>query len=89
MPEPCTFPGSSYDSSYNGSLYTSMHRHDPDAQREMHPNIAEGADWNGVWVVCNMVESDSSEGSRTPLKLGLEDWVEDQRHEGEKDGRFD
>ncbi|KAH6638229.1 hypothetical protein C7974DRAFT_391115 [Boeremia exigua] len=30
--------------------YHSMYRHDPGAQPDMHPTIAEGADGNGSWV---------------------------------------
>lgn len=52
-------------------VYSSVYRHRPDAQPDMHPPVAEGADGNGAWVVCILVEGEIDEDVRVQLQTGL------------------
>lgn len=70
--------------SANDKAYTSMYRYIPGAQPDMHPAIAEGADGEGSWVACVLVQGEVSQAMRVHLKVGLEDSVDEmRRREGE------
>jgi len=49
-------------------VYSSMYRHRPDAQPDMHPPIAEGAHGNGTWVACILVEGKVDEEVRSQFQ---------------------
>lgn len=61
------------DHSTNGKIYSSIYRHIPGAQPDMHPTITKGADGNGVWVVCILIEGKVDGVMRTRLKEGLDE----------------
>ena len=65
----------SSDYSANNRVYTSIYRHNSDAQPDMHPTIAAGADGNGSWVACILVGGEVSETRRTHLRVQLDDVV--------------
>lgn len=60
----------------DGKMYTSLYRHLPDQQPDMHPIIGEGKHGNGSWVLCVFVEANVSDALRSDLKAGLEDNVD-------------
>lgn len=54
--------------SERAKVYSSMYRHRPDAQPDMHPPIAEGAHGNGTWMACILVEGKVGEEVRSQLQ---------------------
>ena len=63
----------------DSTVWTSIYRHIPNAQPDMHPLIVEGADGRGSWVVCVLVESEVSHTMRAQLQVRLDDSVEAKR----------
>jgi hypothetical protein len=67
------------DYSTDGTVWTSIYRHIPNAQPDMHPLIVEGTDGRGSWVVCILVESEVSHVMQVQLQVRLDDSVEARR----------
>lgn len=57
-------------------VWTSVYRHIPDAQPDMHPVIAEGAHGKGGWVVCILTQGEVNEEMHINLQVGLTDLVD-------------
>lgn len=64
----------SVNNAMTGKIHTSLYRHVPSAQPDMHPTIADGLDGNGQWVVCLLIEGHVDEASRKSLRNDLEAW---------------
>ncbi|KZM18523.1 hypothetical protein ST47_g10320 [Ascochyta rabiei] len=75
------------NSSFDGKVFTSIYRHVPSGQPDMHPTIAEGAHGNGQWVICVMVEEEVSEARGIELKAGLEDKMDEERRREQNEGK--
>lgn len=61
--------------------YASLYRRVPDAQPAMHLVIEDGKDGSGVWIVCVMVEGETTDAVREQLQEGMESWVEQVKDE--------
>ncbi|KAJ8115071.1 hypothetical protein OPT61_g3187 [Boeremia exigua] len=67
----------SVEYSHDRHIYTSVYRHRPEAQPDMHPTIAEGADGCGSWVACIFAEGEAGEAVRTKFHTDLEHLIQD------------
>lgn len=57
----------------HGRVYTTVYRHLPDSQPDLHPLIVEGKDGNGSWVVCVFVQASLVGEKQKNLEVRVEE----------------
>lgn len=71
----------------SGKVYSTLYRHLPERQPNMHPVIAEGKDGNGSWVACVLMQTDFNGSEREKLKFELDGHVERWKSQAMSVGR--